>query len=139
MASSSSLPQLTADHLANFERDGFLHLRAQEHGLVPDTAALSRWADEIYQWPLEKGKWMPYDEVNPEGKRLVMRTEKIVDYHSGAQSLLCGPGVHSLFQQLTGKVSFFPLAPLSLYTDEAGSLTHVWRKGDVAVQGQGQL
>lgn len=106
MASSNSQPQLTADHLAIFERDGFLHLPAQEHGLVPDTAALRQWADEIYQWPLERGKWMPYDEVNQEGKRLVMRTEKIVDYHSGAQSLLCGDGVRSMLQQLTGKVSF---------------------------------
>lgn len=110
MDSAGSLPRLTADHFASFERDGFLHLPCQDHGLVPDPGALMRWTDEIYQWPLEKGKWMPYNEVNPEGKQLVMRTENIVDYHPGAQSLLCGDGMLALLKQLTGKVSLLTLS-----------------------------
>lgn len=134
MALRNQLPILTADHLASFERDGFLHLPAQDHGLVPDLDSLRQWVDEIYQWPLVKGKWMPYDEVNPEGKRLVMRTEKIVDYHPGVHSILCGDGVQTILQQLTGKVGSLPIFfSLSHNSDNPSPLTCVVNKGDVTV------
>lgn len=52
---------------------------------------------------------MPYDEINPEGKCLVMRTEKIVDYHPEVKSNLSGDGVQAILQQLTGKVGLLPI------------------------------
>ncbi|KAI1091277.1 hypothetical protein F5B19DRAFT_493505 [Rostrohypoxylon terebratum] len=46
---------------------------------------------------------MPYDEVNTQGERQIMRTEKVVDYHAPLRELLCGDATFSLLKQLTGK------------------------------------
>jgi len=99
----AAAPKLSAEQLASFQRDGYLVLRAGEHGLA-DPSDLARWADEVLSWPLEKGKWMPYDEVNTKGERQIMRTEKITDYHPELENLLCGDAAFSVLKQLTGKV-----------------------------------
>ncbi|KAI0468404.1 hypothetical protein F4859DRAFT_524348 [Xylaria cf. heliscus] len=96
------VPTLSADQVAFFEREGYLTLRAEEHGLA-DPSDLARWTDEVFQWPLEKGKWMPYDEINTKGERQIMRTEKITDYHAPLAKLLCGDAAFSIIKQLTGK------------------------------------
>ncbi len=99
-----ALPTISPTQLASFESDGFLHIPYEQHKLIGDANELQKWAEEILSWPREKGKWMPYDEINTKGQRQIMRTEKIVDYFPPVKELLCGDGLHSILKQLTGKV-----------------------------------
>lgn len=102
MASRPTIDELCS----SFERDGFLHLPREHHDLIADVNELPKWADEIISWPREKGKWMPYDEVNTKGERQLMRTENIVAHCPPIKDILCGEGLHSLMKQLTGKDVF---------------------------------
>jgi hypothetical protein len=78
---------VTPEQVAQYHKDGFLLIRAAEHGLV-DPKDIQAWAKQVYSWPKEKGKWMPYDEINVNGERQLMRTEKFVDYHLELDGLL---------------------------------------------------
>ena len=98
------LATLTDKQRDSFKNDGFLHILHHEHGLIGDVDELQKWTEHILSWPREKGKWMPYDEVNTKGERQLMRTEKIVDYFQPVKDLLCGDGLLSILKQLAGKV-----------------------------------
>ncbi|KXS98589.1 hypothetical protein AC578_4338 [Pseudocercospora eumusae] len=91
---------LTDEQVAHFDNEGFLILRANEHGLI-DTEVLKTWTNEVRNLPREQGKWMPYDEIIESGERQLMRTENFVDYHPGFSSLLNGQPIKSLLKQLT--------------------------------------
>lgn len=91
---------LTEQQVDHFDREGFLVIRAGEHNLV-DPIELQAWADEVKNLPREHNKWMPYDEVLPNGKRQLLRTENFADYHTGLASLLFGKGLASILKQLT--------------------------------------
>ncbi|KAF9892878.1 hypothetical protein FE257_000467 [Aspergillus nanangensis] len=92
-----SEPQLTF-----YRENGYLHLKASEHNLV-SPAELQSWTEDVRTWPLEKGKWMPYFEITPEGKRQMMRTENFVDYHPQWNELVCGEALGSILAQLAGE------------------------------------
>lgn len=94
---------LTAAQVESYHRDGFLLLRASEHHLV-DPTELAYWTEEVKSWPREKGKWMPYDEINIKGERQLMRTENFVDYHENFRKLVCGESLASILKSLTGDV-----------------------------------
>lgn len=96
--------QLSQEQLAKFHKDGYLVVTAEEHKLVTGLQ-LKTWANEVYSWPREKGKWMPYDEVNEKGERQLMRTECFVDYHDGLNELLRGDKLAVIMRQLAGEVS----------------------------------
>lgn len=91
---------LTPAQIEHFDTQGFLVLRAAEHGLV-DPAALQQWTSEVRNLPREKGKWMPYDEITPSGERQLMRTENFADYHPGFQQLLYGEPLRNILGQVT--------------------------------------
>jgi hypothetical protein len=48
---------------------------------------------------------MPYDEVNSNGQRQLMRTEKFADYHEQFGNLLFGEAIANVLKQLSGDVS----------------------------------
>lgn len=99
---SSFVP--SAALVEQFHRDGYLLVRAEEHGLVtPEN--LQAWTKEVREWPLEKGKWMPYHEVTASGTRQLLRTENFVDYHPGFHTLLCGDAVAQILKAISGDVS----------------------------------
>jgi len=84
-----------------FHRSGYLLVRAEEHGLVqPEN--LQAWTQQVREWPVVKGKWMPYHEVNTDGTRQLMRTENFVDYHSDFHALLCGNAIAKILKSLSG-------------------------------------
>ena len=87
-----------------FHRDGYLLLRANEHGLA-DPQKLQSWTKEVREWPLVKGKWMAYHEVNINGSRQLLRTENFVDYHEEFQKLLCGSALAEILKSISGDVS----------------------------------
>ncbi|OQV03417.1 hypothetical protein CLAIMM_08465 [Cladophialophora immunda] len=89
------------DLVQQFHRDGFLVLRAEEHGLVRPEQ-LQAWTKEVREWPAEKGKWMPYHEVNTDGSRQLMRTENFVDYHPEFHALLCGDALAKILKSISG-------------------------------------
>ncbi len=95
-----------------YHRDGYLLLRVEQHGLV-DPKELQAWTKQVREWPSEKGKWMPYHEVNVSGERQLMRTEKFVDYHAEFKSLLCGDAIAQILKIISGDVSIY-IGPYSL-------------------------
>ena len=95
--------QLTSEQVESFKGNGYLVLRQEEHGLV-DADTLYKWTDEVRNWPRVQGKWMPYDEVSPDGRRQIMRTENYVDYHEGYGKLLLGEDIAHILKQLSNDV-----------------------------------
>ena len=93
--------QLSQEQLEHFKTQGFLVLRASEHGLI-DPAILQDWTQQVRHLPREKGKWMPYDEITPGGERQLMRTENFADYHDGFNGLLNGIELRGLLGQVAG-------------------------------------
>ncbi|KAL6251431.1 hypothetical protein RBB50_001640 [Rhinocladiella similis] len=87
--------------IEQYHRDGYLLLRAEEHGLV-DPKDLQQWTKQVKEWPAVKGKWMPYHEVNVSGERQLMRTENFVDYHSEFKGLLCGDAIAQILKSISG-------------------------------------
>ncbi|KAJ5094274.1 hypothetical protein N7456_010135 [Penicillium angulare] len=92
---------ITPEQLASYQRDGYLLLRANEHKLV-DPTALKQWTDEIKVWPRVKGKWMPYDEININGERQLMRTERFIDFHPQYKELVCGKQLGEILKAVSG-------------------------------------
>lgn len=95
---------LTSEQVASYHENGYLLLRASEHQLV-DPTALLQWTKEVKAWPRVKGKWMPYDEININGERQLMRTEKFIDYHPEFKSLVCGEKLAEILKAVSGDVS----------------------------------
>jgi ectoine hydroxylase-related dioxygenase (phytanoyl-CoA dioxygenase family) len=93
--------KLSETQVEQYHRDGYLFLPATEHGLI-DPVKVKEWAEEVRGWPREKGKWMPYDEVNSQGQKQLMRTEYFVDYHDQLKALLYGEPLSSIMAQLNG-------------------------------------
>jgi hypothetical protein len=100
---------LTQEQIASYHEQGYLLLRVDEHRLV-DPVALKQWTAEVKAWPREKGKWMPYDEININGERQLMRTERFIDYHPQFKALVCGDELAEILKVLSGDVSS-PLFP----------------------------
>ncbi|KAJ5487398.1 Phytanoyl-CoA dioxygenase [Penicillium desertorum] len=92
---------LTPEQIASYHENGYLLLRADQHKLV-DPTELKRWTQEIQAWPRVKGKWMPYDEININGERQLMRTERFIDYHPGFKSLVCGEQLAEILKAVSG-------------------------------------
>jgi len=93
--------QLSQEQLDHFKTQGYLILRTSEHGLV-DPRILQDWTQEVRNLPRENGKWMPYDEITPNGERQLMRTENFVDYHAGFSGLLNGTDLCGILGQVAG-------------------------------------
>lgn len=101
----SKMSPLTPEQIASYHENGYLLLRADEHKLVEHTE-LKQWTQEVQAWPRVKGKWMPYDEININGERQLMRTERFIDYHPKFKSLVCGEQLAGILKAVSGDVSF---------------------------------
>ncbi|KAJ5928687.1 hypothetical protein N7466_007643 [Penicillium verhagenii] len=95
---------LTPEQVASYHNNGFLLLRVNEHQLV-DPTALKQWTEEIRAWPRVKGKWMPYDEININGERQLMRTERFIDFHPQYKELVCGDKLAEILKAVSGDVN----------------------------------
>ena len=92
---------VSASQLESYAQDGYLILRdflTDDH-----TVSIQRWSSEIYGWPNEAGKWMPYLETRADGTLGLCRTENFVDYHAGMTSLLRGYRMRSVLEQIQGE------------------------------------
>src|ERR1700753_2561877 len=94
---------LLAPQVEKYHKQESLFLQATEHNLVVPQN-LKEWTNEVANWPRVKGKWMPYDEINANGEKQLMRTENFADYHEGFGNLLFGDAIADILKQLSGDV-----------------------------------
>ena len=101
--SNIRLQQLSPEHLAAWDRDGILVLKASDlYG--PETVQdIRTWAGEVQNWAETPGKWMMYFEKSlKDGARILNRMENFFPYHDGLNALFNGPWALGLVGQLLG-------------------------------------
>lgn len=93
---------LTLEQLQSFQGQGYLLVRGFFN--PSETSLLQQWAQEVHDLPRTPGvPWMPYEEVNGEGKHVLCRTENFANSHSGFDSFLRGQRATSALNQLAGE------------------------------------
>ncbi|OQE23676.1 hypothetical protein PENSTE_c008G03522 [Penicillium steckii] len=93
---------LSKNQLKSFEETGYLLIRSF---FTPvESQLLQSWSQEIHDLPRTSDvSYMPYEEVNKEGKRVLCRTENFVNCHPGFDSYLRGERVIGVLNQLAGE------------------------------------
>jgi hypothetical protein len=68
-----------------FDKKGYLILRdVLDESQV---TGLQRWAQQVHDLPrTSETPWMPYEEIDADGKRVLCRTENYANYHSNYHS-----------------------------------------------------
>jgi hypothetical protein len=93
---------LTPEQLQSFQENGYLLVRGFFNS--EESKALQQWAQEVHDLPQIPGvPWMPYEEVNGQGQRVLCRTENFANSHRGFASFLRGERATSALQQLAGE------------------------------------
>lgn len=93
---------LTPEQLQSFQENGYLLVRG--FFTEPEAKTLQQWAQEVHDLPRTPGvPWMPYEEVNGNGDRVLCRTENFANSHNGFDSFLRGERATSTLQQLAGE------------------------------------
>lgn len=93
---------LTQEQLQSFQERGYLLVRS--FFTAEEARILQQWAQEVHDLPRTPGvPWMPYEEVNGQGDRVLCRTENFVNSHQGFDSFLRGHRALSTLQQLAGE------------------------------------
>jgi 2-aminoethylphosphonate dioxygenase len=85
-----------------FAENGYLILR--DVFSPAETTTLQQWAQEVHDLPrTPDSPWMPYEEVNASGERVLCRTENYANYHTGFNTLLRGDKLLGILGQLAGE------------------------------------
>ncbi|KAJ5912587.1 hypothetical protein N7504_001470 [Penicillium tannophilum] len=93
---------LTPEQLQSFQENGYLLVRG--FFSEPEAKTLQQWAQEVHDLPRTADvPWMPYEEVNGKGDRVLCRTENFANSHAGFDSFLRGERATSMLQQLAGE------------------------------------
>ncbi|CAG8319516.1 unnamed protein product [Penicillium salamii] len=93
---------LSAEQLQSFQDRGYLLVRG--FFTPKESAQLQQWASEVHDLPCTPDvPWMPYEEVNSRGQRVLSRTENFANSHSGFNGFLRGQRAASLLHQLAGE------------------------------------
>lgn len=93
---------LSSEQLRIFRDRGYLLVRG--FFTAEESELLREWAQEVHDLPCTPDvPWMPYQEVNSDGKRVLCRTENFANSHAGLDSFLRGQRAISLLQQLAGE------------------------------------
>ena len=85
-----------------FDEKGYLILR----DVLTKEAAhdLQTWAQEVHDLPrTDDTPWMPYEEINAAGQRVLCRTENYANYHPNFNNLLRGEKMLGILGQLAGE------------------------------------
>lgn len=99
---------LTPELLEQYDRDGFLLLKAKDVWTPAELKMLLAAVDEIQQWPDHKGKWMKYyepDRRDPKGAKLLCRIENFTQYNPALDFLLTGDKLPALASDLFAQES----------------------------------
>jgi hypothetical protein len=91
--------EITAEQQEFFDQKGYLILRDVLSG--PEVTDLQRWAQEVRDLPrTAETPWMPYEEINASGQRVLCRTENYANHHPQFNGLLRGSKLLSILGQL---------------------------------------
>ncbi|CAG8128514.1 unnamed protein product [Penicillium salamii] len=94
--------KLSTEQLQSFQDQGYLLVRG--FFTPKESAQLQQWASEVHDFPCNPDvPWMPYQEVNSRGQRVLCRTENFANSHSGLNGFLRGKRAASLLHQLAGE------------------------------------
>lgn len=90
---------ITPEQQAFYEQKGYLILR--DVMTKDEVTDLQQWAQEVHDLPrTSETPWMPYEEINAAGQRVLCRTENYANYHPNFNGLLRGPKMTSILGQL---------------------------------------
>ncbi len=93
---------LSQAEIDTFRQDGYLIVR----GLYDEAAVreISRWSDEILDWPEKPGRHMVYyeDSLVASGEKVVSRVENFCPYHDGFDKLMTEGVMIDAVSQLLG-------------------------------------
>ncbi|KAL4897195.1 hypothetical protein BDV59DRAFT_85921 [Aspergillus ambiguus] len=90
---------LTLDQIQSFDEKGYLLIKGFFNPV--ETTALQQWTQEVHDLPrTPDATYMPYEEVNAQGKRVLCRTENYANSHAGFNSFLRGQRMLSVLEQL---------------------------------------
>ncbi|KAA8646347.1 hypothetical protein EYZ11_011345 [Aspergillus tanneri] len=93
---------LTEGQVQSYHEKGYLLIRNFLNPL--ETERLQQWTQEVYDLPrTPDAAYMPYEEVNSQGKRVLCRTENYVNSHVGFNSFLRGERILSVLGQLASE------------------------------------
>ena len=102
MSSSSKITgPLTAAHVADFRRDGFVVVSGFYD--PAEMVNITGWVDEVQKWPETPGKWMMYFEESAAGERILNRVENVPPFHEGFARLTGGDKMLAACGQLFGE------------------------------------
>lgn len=87
-------------HFRQWNRDGYVLLKRSLD--ANGRADLTRWVDELADWPEAPGKWMKWYEHVASGRQLC-RVEDFVPYHTGLASLLQSSDLSKVLELLLGE------------------------------------
>jgi len=94
---------LTAEQLAEYDRDGFLLIKAKDVWTPSELKLILASAEMMDNWPDQAGKWMKYyekDRKNPDGKKILCRIENFTQYNPGLDYILNGDKILNLASDL---------------------------------------
>ena len=90
---------LSQDQLTFFQEKGYLILR--DIMSRDEVADLQKWSQEVHDLPRARdATYMPYEEVQKDGKRVLCRTENFANVHKGFDGLLRGQYLINILSQV---------------------------------------
>lgn len=93
---------ISPEQKAFFERNGYLII----HDIISEDEArdLQQWVQEVHDLPrTPESHWMPYEEINASGERVLCRTENFANYHANFNGLLRGDKILGTLGQFAGE------------------------------------
>ncbi|KKK14314.1 hypothetical protein P175DRAFT_0500869 [Aspergillus ochraceoroseus IBT 24754] len=93
---------LSQEQVQFYHEKGYLLVR--DFLNAGETRSLQQWSQEVHDLPrTPDASYMPYEEVNAQGKRVLCRTENYANSHAGFHSLLRGKRMLSVLEQLAAE------------------------------------
>lgn len=90
---------LSQDQLSFFQEKGYLILRDILN--KTEVKDLQKWSQEVHDLPqIKNATYMPYEEVQKDGTRVLCRTENFANIHQGFDGLLRGQYLIDILSQL---------------------------------------
>lgn len=85
-----------------FDKSGYIALRDILN--EDEVVELQSWSQEVHDLPrTAETPWMPYEEINAYGQRVLCRTENYANYHPNFHALLRGQKLLNILGQLAGE------------------------------------
>ncbi|KAK3182130.1 hypothetical protein K4F52_006499 [Lecanicillium sp. MT-2017a] len=93
---------VSSEDIASFKKNGYLIVR--DFLSAEEIRDLQSWAQEVHDYEAtETSEFMPYEEINDKGERVLCRTENFADGHAGFDGLLRGKKLVGMLSDLAGE------------------------------------